>query len=170
MKETEEILAFLDRSGVSYEKFLHEECNTIREKAELDSRFGIKAKHCKNIFLTDRKQRVFFLLVIPFEKTFRTAEVSKQLGTSRLSFASEELLMEKLRCRSGHLSSLCLLYDREEEIKLVLDRDLMREEALCFHPAENTVTLTLSTQSFVSELCPKLFHTPVFVTVSTPIP
>ena len=169
MAEKEEIIAFLEKAKIPYTKYEHEQCNTIEEKAALDARLGISAKHCKNIFLTNRQKTSFYLLVMPFEKTFRTAEVSKELGSSRLSFATEEMLWDMLKCHSGCLSTLSLIYDTENDITLVIDRDLLLEDALCFPPADDTVTLAIDTKVCLDKLYPLLKKTPAIVTVTSPI-
>lgn len=168
MAEKEEIIAFLDKAKIPYTRYEHEQCNTIEEKAALDERLGIKAKHCKNIFLTNRQKTTFYLLVMPFEKTFRTAEVSKELGSSRLSFAPDEMLWDMLRCHSGCLSTLSLMYDEDRDVTLVVDRELLKEEALCFHPADDTVTLAIDTKVCLEKLYPLLHKIPTFVTVTSP--
>lgn len=168
MAEREELIAFLDKLGIEYKKYEHEQCNTVEEKAALDKRLGITARHCKNIFLTNRQKTRFFLLVMPFEKTFRTAEVSKELESSRLSFAPDDMLWDMLRCHSGCLSSLSLMYDSENEVGLAIDSDLLSESALCFHPADDTVTLAIDTDVCLKKLFPALKKTPTFVTVTVP--
>ena len=167
MCEVEElILKALDEYEIVYSVYRHPAKYTIEEKEELDREFGISARHCKNIFLTDRKKERFFLLVMPFEKTFRTAEVSKELGSSRLSFASEDLLLEKLHCRSGSLSSLSLIFDNSGEIGLAIDAELLKCDALCFHPGINTTTVTISTEDYLNKFLTKIKHRPTFVTVT----
>ncbi|MBQ9976824.1 MAG: prolyl-tRNA synthetase associated domain-containing protein [Clostridia bacterium] len=168
MIETDEIIAFLEKHKIPYTRYDHEQCNTVEEKSALDERLGITAKHCKNIFLTNRQKTSFYLLVMPFEKTFRTAEVSKEIGSSRLSFAPDELLLEMLHCHSGCLSTLSLIYDEKNEIPLVVDRELLNEKALCFHPADDTITLAIDTEVCLKTLYPKLKKSPVFVTVTSP--
>lgn len=168
MIETEEILEFLNSNSIPYEIYRHERCDTAEEKRELDRKLGINARHCKNIFLTNRRKDRFYHLIMPFEKTFRTAEVSKQLNSSRLSFAPDDMLLEKLHCRSGSLSALCLMYDKNGEIGLAIDAELLSEKALCFHPADDLVTVIIDTEVCLSTLFPKLHHKPTFVTVTMP--
>lgn len=162
------ILKKLDEMKIEYEVYRHTQRNTVEEKAALDRELGISARHCKNIFLTDRKKTRFYLLVMPFEKTFRTAEVSKELGSSRLSFAPEELLLEILNCHSGSLSTLSLLYDRDFEVNLAVDSDLVQEEALCMHPNIDTTTVTMKKEVYLEKLLPSIKHRPTFVTVTVP--
>lgn len=167
MTECEKIIfEKLTSWGIPYKVYNHTARDTVEEKAALDRELGITARHCKNIFLTDRKGSCFYLLVMPFEKTFRTAEVSKELGTSRLSFASPERLLEKLRCTPGNLSSLSLIFDEEEEIGFALDRDLLSYDELCFHPNIDTTTITIKTEDFLKKYLPKIHRTPAFVTVT----
>ncbi len=169
MSEKEQILDFLKENGIPFSLYEHEVCNTIEEKEELDKRLGITARHCKNLFLTDRKKEHFHLLVMPFEKTFRTAEVSRELHSSRLSFATDEMLWDKLRCRSGSLSTLCLIFDKSEEVGLAVDADLLSCKSLCFHPADNTATVVIDTDVCLNLLFPRLHKKPTFVTVTCPI-
>ncbi len=168
MEEKELILKFLKDNEIPHKIYTHAVCNTIEEKAVLDKEMGISARHCKNIFLTDRKKEKFFLLTMPFEKTFRTAEVSKELNSSRLSFAPDDMMWEKLKTHSGSLSALCLLFDKKEEVGFALDADLLKEKALCFHPADNTTTVVIDTSVCLSTLFPKLHRAPTFVTVTCP--
>ncbi len=167
MTESEKyILEALDEMKIDYKVYRHTARNTIEEKSALDGELGITAKHCKNILLTDRKKERFYLLVMPFEKTFRTAEVSKELGSSRLSFAPEEMLLELLNCHSGSLGTLALLYDRDRRVKLVLDRDLLSTTGLCMHPSVETTTVTIELSEYLEKLLPALNHSPAFVTVT----
>ena len=164
--EEKTILEKLDEWEIEHRVFRHTARDTVEEKAELDHELGITARHCKNIFLTDRKGSCFYLLVMPFEKTFRTAEVSKELGTSRLSFAGTDLLLDKLRCTPGNLSTLSLIFDEENEIGLAVDRELLECSELCCHPNIDTTTVTLKTEDYLKKVIPRLKKIPVFVTVT----
>lgn len=166
--ETEKtLLSFLDENKVNYKVFRHDRRDTIEEKEALDKELGITAKHCKNILLTDRKKERFYLLVMPFEKTFRTSEVSKELSSSRLSFAPEDMLFDLLKCRSGALGTLALLFDEEGRVKLAVDRDLKSVSGLCMHPSVDTTTVTVDTDEYFGKLLPLLKHEPAFVTVTS---
>ncbi len=160
-------VATLDKLQIEYNVYHHEAKFTVEEKEELDRELGIRGKHCKNLLLCDRKMTNFYMYVMPFEKSFRTSVVSKELGSSRLSFAPEEKLLEKLRCRSGSLSSLLLIFDEEGEITLGLDRELLDCEELCFHPAIDTVTITFKTRDYLEKFLPSIRHTPIIVTDKT---
>lgn len=170
MTECEKIiLDKLEKWSIDHKIYRHSARDTVEEKAELDRELGITARHCKNIFLTDRKQSCFYLLVMPFEKTFRTAEVSKELGTSRLSFASEEKLGGMLRCSSGCLSSLSLIFDEDDIVSIAVDKELLDCDELCFHPNDDTVTVTMKTEDYIKKYLPKIHRTPTYVTVTAKV-
>ena len=83
----------LDGLGIEYYRVDHEHADTIEACEEVESLLGCKI--CKNLFLTNRQQTEFYLLLMPGEKPFKTRLLSKQIGSARLSFASPEH-MERL--------------------------------------------------------------------------
>ena len=80
----------LDSLGISYYRTDHEAVGTIADCLEVDKILGINI--CKNLFLCNRQKTAFYLLLMPGEKTLQTKELSKQIPTSRLSFASGDQL------------------------------------------------------------------------------
>ena len=75
---------FLDALGVEYQRIDHEPAMTMEVCAEIDK--SLHAVICKNLFLTNRQETAFYLLLIPGDKPFKTKFLSAQLGVSRLSF------------------------------------------------------------------------------------
>lgn len=118
---------------------------------------------CKNILLCNRQQTAFYLYVTLPDKPFRTADVSKRLGVSRLSFAPADALPELLHLTSGSLSPLGLWYDPEQRIQLVLDGAIRREGRIAFHPCDNTATLIFEQRVFWEQLLMALGHAPVIL-------
>lgn len=118
---------------------------------------------CKNILLCNRQQTCFYLYVTLPDKTFRTADVSKALGVSRLSFAPEEALMSRLHTASGSLSPLGLWFDAERAVTLVVDREVRRPGRIAFHPCDNTATVVFDQQIFFDRVVPALTSSPVFL-------
>ncbi|MFR7768084.1 MAG: YbaK/EbsC family protein [Oscillospiraceae bacterium] len=78
----------LDRLGLSYDRVDHDTADTIEACAAVEQVLG--AGICKNLFLTNRQQTAFYLLLMPGHKPFRTKDLSHQIGSARLSFASPE--------------------------------------------------------------------------------
>ena len=76
----------LDRLGLAYDRADHDAADTIEACAAVEQVLG--AGICKNLFLTNRQQTAFYLLLMPGHKPFRTKDLSHQIGSARLSFAS----------------------------------------------------------------------------------
>lgn len=137
------VLAALDALGIEFKRFAHPAAATMEECEAVAKLAG--AAHCKNLFLTNRRESVFYLVMIGANKRFRTANISKQLSVPRLSFASEELLLRHLGLTQGSISVTGLINDAEHAVRVAIDRDILAEEKLLIHPNINTASLLVST-------------------------
>ena len=106
---------------------------------------------------------LFYLYVTVPEKPFRTSDVSKRLGSSRLSFAPAECLQEMLHLEPGSLSPLGLWFDTEKRIQLAFDRDVQREGRIAFHPCDNSATVIFEQRVFWEQVVPALGHEAIFI-------
>lgn len=145
----------LDSLGVEYARVDHEHADTIEACHEIESTLG--ASICKNLFLTNRQQTEFYLLLMPGDKPFKTKLLSKQIGTARLSFASPEHMEQYLDITPGSVSVLGLMNDGGK-VHLVIDRDLLKDEFIGCHPCINTSTLRLRTEDVIGKLLPAVGH------------
>ena len=137
------IYDILDALEISYFRADHEHADTIADCAAIEEILG--AKICKNLFLRNRQATEFYLLLMPGDKPFRTAVVSKLLGVARLSFAEPEYLEQYLDLTPGSVTVLGLAKDPEHKVQLLIDRDVADEEWLGCHPCLNTSTIRLRT-------------------------
>ena len=151
----------LDRLGIEYRRVDHEHADTIEACREVEGLLGCKI--CKNLFLTNRQQTDFYLLIMPGEKPFKTKLLSKQIGSARLSFASPEHMEQYLDITPGSVSVLGLMNDRDHAVRLLVDRDLLREEFFGCHPCINTSSLRFETKALLETLLPAMGHEPSFV-------
>lgn len=131
--------------------------------AEIDKALG--GTICKNLLLCNRQQTDFYLLMMPGEKSFRTSEFSKLMGTSRLSFAPGEFMEALLDITPGSLSVLGLMNDKENKVQLVIDRDVLESESFGCHPCVNTSSLLLRTADLMEKLLPAMHHEAVIVSL-----
>lgn len=145
----------LDRLGIAYGRVDHEHADTIEACHEIESTLG--AKICKNLFLTNRQQTEFYLLLMPGDKPFKTKLLSKQIGTARLSFASPEHMQELLDITPGSVSVFGLMNDKGR-VHLVIDADLLKDEYIGFHPCINTSTLKIKTADIIEKFLPEVRH------------
>lgn len=151
----------LDRLGVEYLRVDHESAMTMDACEEIDRVLG--AKTCKNLFLSNRQATAFYLLLIPADKPFKTKDLSQQIGSSRLSFASGENMERLLDITPGSCSVLGLMNDLDRDVTLLIDEDVLKEEYFGCHPCINTSTLRFTTADLVDKIIPALNHTPKVV-------
>jgi len=157
---------WLDGLGVPYARVDHEAAQTMEICLGIEGVLG--APICKNLFLCNRQQTDFYLLLMPGDKPFRTKELSSQIGTSRLSFATPEHMARFLGVTPGSVTVLGLMNDQEHAITLLIDKDLLQHEHIGCHPCVNTATLALRTEDVLDTLLPSLGITPVFVSLPYP--
>ena len=147
---------FLDRTGITYTTLCHPaaftmvECEAVRQ--------AIGAPVFKNLFLTNKQQTLFFLLMIPADKPFKTKYLSSQLGCARLSFASAEAMGELLHIAPGAVSPLGLIHDKERRVQLIVDRDLVATDRYACHPCVNTASVALSLTDLLEKVIPATGH------------
>lgn len=151
----------LDRLGLAYDRADHDAADTIEACAAVED--VLEAGICKNLFLTNRQQTAFYLLLMPGHKPFRTKDLSHQIGSARLSFASPEHMRELLDITPGSVSVLGLMNDHDHRVRLLIDRDLLDDTYLCCHPCINTSTLKLRMTDAIDVLIPALAHAPTYV-------
>ena len=151
----------LDRLGVEYVRVDHEHADTIEACHEIEKLLGCEI--CKNLFLTNRQMTEVWLLLMPGEKPFKTKLLSKQIGSARLSFASAEQMLQYLDITPGSVSVLGLMNDRENKVRLLIDRDLLTQETIGMHPCINTSSLRMKTEDLTEKLLPAMGHEPTVV-------
>lgn len=161
IEKEERCYALLDGLGIEYYRVDHEHADTIADCELVEKLLGCKI--CKNLFLTNRQETNFYLLIMPGEKPFKTKLLSKQIGSARLSFAGAEHMAHYLDITPGSVSVLGLLHDRAGAVRLLVDRDLLTEEFFGCHPCINTSSLRFRTTDLFNSVLPALRHEPTFV-------
>ncbi|WP_281680561.1 prolyl-tRNA synthetase associated domain-containing protein [Synergistes jonesii] len=138
----EEVHAKLDGMGIKYETTKHAPVYTIDEMKLIE---GMNIEDvCKNLFLRDEKGKRHFLVVLDEAKSADLKSIRAQIGSTRLSFASEERLMDNLGLTKGAVTPLGVLNDCAANVEVLIDGDLRGRPRLGVHPCDNTETLWLS--------------------------
>lgn len=153
----------LDRLGVDYQRIDHPAAETMEVCEDIDRALGTLI--CKNLFLCNRQQTQFYLLMMPGDKRFQTKELSHQLGVARLSFASGEQMEQMLDTLPGSASVLGLMNDADNRVQLVIDTPVTQSDTFGCHPCKNTSSLKLRTGDLLEKILPAIHHTPIFVTL-----
>ena len=151
----------LDSLGVPYQRADHEAAMTMEACLAVDEAMGVDM--CKNLLLCNRQQTAFYLLLMPGGKPFKTKDLSAQIGSSRLSFASGEAMEQLLDITPGSLTLLGLMNDPENRVQLLIDADVLKQEYFGCHPCINTSSVTMKTADVTEKIIPALGHTPVIV-------
>ena len=151
----------LDSLDVEYFRVDHEHADTIPDCELVEGLLGCRI--CKNLFLTNRQQTDFYLLIMPGEKPFKTKLLSKQIGSARLSFAGPEHMERLLDITPGSVSVLGLMNDKNGAVRLLVDRDLLEEEQFGCHPCINTSSLRFKSADLFGKLLPAMKHEPTYV-------
>ena len=159
---------FLDKLGIDYQRVDHEAAMTMEACEEIDRTLGDDTTICKNLFLCNRQETNFYLLLMPGDKPFKTKDLSAQIHSARLSFAKPEYMEKYLDITPGSVSVMGLMNDSEKKVQLLIDEDVMKEPYFGCHPCINTSSLKFTTEDLTKKIIPALGHDPI--TVSLPVP
>ena len=158
---------FLDSLGVNYQRIDHEPAMTMEACEEIDRTLSEGEENsvsiCKNLFLCNRQETEFYLLLIPGDKPFKTKYLSAQIGSSRLSFAKPEYMEKYLDITPGSVSVLGLMNDHEKKVRLLIDEDVLKDEYFGCHPCINTSSLKIRMEDLTEKIIPAMGHEPTTV-------
>lgn len=151
----------LENLGIPYLRLDHGEAKTIEDCQEVDQLLQITI--CKNLFLCNTQKTKFYLLMIPGNKKFNTKDLSGQINSARLSFAPAEYMEKFLDITPGSVSVMGLMNDKENQVQLLIDSDIIKEEFFGCHPCINTTSLRIKTVDLFEKFLPFVKHEPIFV-------
>ena len=147
----------LDSLEITYTRADHDTLPTMEACQEVGKLLGIEI--CKNLFLRNTQKTAFYLLILPGSKKFKTAALSKQIGSARLSFAEPEFMEQYLNITPGSVSVLGLMNDPENKVRLLIDKDILENHPYfgC-HPCINTSSLKFRTEDLLNKILPAIHH------------
>ena len=155
------VYELLDRLGIAFERVDHCEANTMETCRAIDE--ILDAVICKNLFLCNQQRTNFYLLMMPGDKKFKTKELSKQINSSRLSFAEAVYMEQFLHISPGSVSVMGLMNDTENQVQLLIDKDVLKGEWFGCHPCMNTSSIRMRLADLLDKFLPAVHHEPVFV-------
>ena len=147
----------LDSLGIAYQRTDHERADNMEACNTIDAVLGVVI--CKNLFLCNRQKTVFYLLMMPGDKKFRTKELSSQINSARLSFADPEDMLKYLDIEPGAVSIMGLMNDTGHDVQLLVDEDVLKGEYIGCHPCVCTSSLKIRTQDILEKFLPATGHT-----------
>ena len=147
---------FLDKLKIKYQRVDHEAATTMEACEEVDKALGTLM--CKNLFLCNRQKTKFYLLLMPGDKKFKTKELSNQINSARLSFAEAEDMLKYLDIEPGAVSVMGLMNDKNNEVQLLVDEDVIKGEFLGCHPCVCTSSMKIKTADIFDKFLPAVKH------------
>lgn len=152
----EELFARLDALGIRHTTYHHPPLHTVAESVMLRGR--LPGAHCKNLFLKDRKGGLWLVVMLE-DRRLDLKALADRLGAPRFSFGSPELLQATLGVRPGSVTPFALLNDRERQVTVVLDSEMMAQNPLNYHPLVNTATTAIAAADLLAFIA-ACGHTP----------
>lgn len=156
LPQEEAAFALLETLGIHYDRVSSEPADTMEKCAAVSEALGVPI--CKNLFLCNRQKTQFYLLAMGPDKLFHTKDLSRQIGSARLSFAPEESLWELLGCAPGSATVLGLMNDTEHRVRLLMEREVYEAEYFSCHPCVCTSSLKMKTSDILQKLLPHTGH------------
>jgi Ala-tRNA(Pro) deacylase len=147
---------YLDGLGITYQRTDHERADNMEACNEIDAVLGVII--CKNLFLCNRQQTDFYLLMMPGDKKFKTKELSKQINSARLSFAGPDQMLKYLDIEPGAVSIMGLMNDHDHAVRLLIDEDVLKDEYIGCHPCVCTSSLKIRTRDIIDFFLPSTGH------------
>jgi len=157
----DKVFDLLDELKIPYECVENDVVEAMEECKEIDEKLGTEIR--KSIFLCNRKKTAFFLVIMPAEKRLSMSELGQKLG--KLSFASEEYMMQYLGCHPGSVSVMGVINDTQGKVQVVVDKEVADEEWFGCNPGINTAHLKLKTNDVLKKFLPKTGHFPQVMTI-----
>ena len=148
---------YLDSLQIPYQRTDHGRADNMEACYEIDAVLGVVI--CKNLFLCNRQKTKFYLLMMPGDKKFKTKELSSQINSARLSFAGEDAMLKYLDIEPGAVSIMGLMNDKEHDVTLLIDEDVLKDEYIGCHPCVCTSSLKLRTADLIGKFLPATGHT-----------
>ena len=140
------LFAFLDAFGIAHRTYEHAPVFTVEESQDLCAH--VPGGHTKNLFLKDRKDNLW-LVVAREDLRIDLNALAKQLGATRLSFGSAELLIHTLGIPPGSVTPFALINDADGCVRAVLDEEMLARNPLNFHPLRNDRTTAISSDDLL---------------------
>ena len=145
----DEIYEYLRKEGIWFEVTEHKAVYNMEELASVELPYP--EADAKNLFVRDDKKKNYYLIAVKGDKKVDLKEFKEKNETRRLSFASENDLMEIMKLIPGAVTPLGILNDNERKVKFYLDKDFDIPDGLIgVHPNDNTATVWLKADDLIN--------------------
>lgn len=113
---------------------------------------GIEGVRTKTMFLTNKKKRNFYLVIMDDSKRLDMNKFKEMVGEKQIKMASENSLYEKMMLPPGVVSPFGLLNNEDKDIQVYIDKEIVDEDRMSFHPNTNEKTVFIQTNDLFNFL------------------
>ena len=145
MKTRADLFAFLDAHGVEHSTLDHPPVFRVEEGLEIKK--ALPGGHTKNLFLKDARGQLWLISALG-ETTIDLKRLHPVIGSGRLSFGPQEMMVQTLGVTPGSVTAFGLINDTERRVRFVLDKALAESDPVNFHPLANDATTAVSQAGF----------------------
>lgn len=140
------VLEYLKNKKMKYEIIYHPPAITTEEADKyIEGKEGIRSK---TMFMANKKDKKFYLIIMDDSKRLDIKKMNEIIN-DKLHFAKEVQLIEKLGLKPGTVSIFGLLNNKDHDINIYLDKEIMNEKLITFHPNDNTATIFITVEDML---------------------
>ena len=140
------VLEYLKNKKMKYEIIYHPPAITTEEADKyIEGKEGIRSK---TMFMANKKDKKFYLIIMDDSKRLDIKKMNEIIN-DKLHFAKEEQLMEKRGLKRGTVSIFGLLNNKDHDINIYIDKEIMNEKLITFHPNDNTATIFITVEDML---------------------
>lgn len=150
MSTYEEVQKVLDDLNISFEVVHHAPALTTEQADSFIE--GIEGVRTKTMFLTNRKKKNFYLVIMDDSKRLDMDTFKDLVGEKQVKMASEDKLFEKMKLPAGVVSPFGLLSNSERDVRVYFDEEIIHQDRMSFHPNTNEKTLFIKTKDLLQFL------------------
>ncbi|MFK7858332.1 MAG: prolyl-tRNA synthetase associated domain-containing protein [Granulosicoccus sp.] len=147
----EELLNSLNQLGVEHQTIVHVPLYTVEQARSVQ--YADVGAHTKNLFLRNKKGRMFLLVVENDQQVdLRSLRDKLNVPGGQFAFASTERLGLYLGVVPGSVSPLAVYNDHDCAVQILLQNKLLNHEWIYLHPCRNTHSTRLRTDDLLKVL------------------
>ena len=141
---------YLNSMGIQFKIVEHEPAYTTEEADKYIE--GYDGVRTKTMFICNKKKTNYYMIIMDDSKRLDMNKFKEIVSEKQMKMASEESLKEKLGIKPGMVSPFGLLNNDEKDVKIYMDKEIITEEIMTFHPNDNTKTLFITTKDLFKYL------------------
>lgn len=132
------LMDVLKSLNIEFSVHHHKAVFTVAEAMAVER--DITGAHCRNLFLRDKKKNNF-LVVLRNETEIDIKKLQPLIGADKISFGSADRLWEYLGVRPGSVCPYAIINDKNNDVKIILEKGMMEQARVNYHPLINTMTI-----------------------------